>query len=76
MKTTIQARLDQNSLQALKKLERVLGYNTSEVVREALERFVASLSIKPKRKFIGLGKFKSGVPDLASNKKHLKGFGS
>jgi hypothetical protein len=28
-----------------------------------------------KRRLIGTGKFSSGIPDLASNKKHMEGFG-
>jgi hypothetical protein len=30
---------------------------------------------QPKKKIVGLGKFRSGVRDLGSNKIHMKGFG-
>lgn len=30
---------------------------------------------RKKRGVIGLGKFRSGVPDLGSNKEHLRDFG-
>lgn len=30
---------------------------------------------KKKRRIVGLGKFRSGIPDLASNKKYLRNFG-
>jgi hypothetical protein len=29
-----------------------------------------------RRKIIGTGKFNSGIPDLATNKKHMEGFGT
>jgi hypothetical protein len=50
-----------------------LGVSPSTVVREGIRLLAAS---QPKsRKIAGLGKFASGIPDLGSNKKHLKGFG-
>jgi hypothetical protein len=50
-----------------------LGVSPSMVVREGIRLLAAT---QPKgRKIAGLGKFSSGVPDLGSNKKHLRGFG-
>jgi len=52
-----------------------LGWTPSRVVREGLRVLEASQLQRKKPGIIGLGKFKSGVPDLGSNKKHLRNFG-
>jgi hypothetical protein len=71
---TVQARLDADTQKALARLVDQLGVSPSTVVREGIRLLAAS---QPQsRKIVGLGKFSSGVPDLGSNKKHLKGFGS
>jgi hypothetical protein len=75
MKATVQARLDAESQEALETLTRRLGISQSEVVRASLRLMVKQHSAPPKRKFIGLGKFDSGMVDLATNKKHMEGFG-
>jgi hypothetical protein len=75
MNATVQARLDAASRRDLAKLVRSLGMTPSEVVREALRRMAASDLPSGRPRIAGLGKFCSGVSDLASNKKHLKGFG-
>jgi hypothetical protein len=70
---TVQARLDANTEKALARLVDQMGLSPSMVVREGIRLLAAS---QPKnRRIVGLGKFSSGVPDLGSNKKHLKGFG-
>ena len=56
-------------------LVRELGWSPSQVVREGLRVLEASYLRRKKRAVIGLGRFCSGVPDLGSNKKHLRGFG-
>jgi hypothetical protein len=69
----VQARLDADTEKALAKLVDQMGLSPSMVVREGIRVLAAS---QPKiRKIAGLGKFSSGVPDLGSNKKHLRGFG-
>jgi hypothetical protein len=75
MGAAIQARLDDRSRKRLQVLMRELGWSPSEVVREGLRVLEASYLRRKKRGVIGLGKFSSGVPDLGSNKKHLRGFG-
>jgi hypothetical protein len=76
MKTTVQARLDDESQAALKHLTRRLGWSPSRVVREGLRLMVRQYGAAPKkRKIIGMGEFDSGIPDLGSNKKHLEGYG-
>lgn len=75
MRYTVQARLDANGRRDLAQLVRSLGWSPSQVVREAIRR-MASYHLPPGRtRVAGLGKFSSGMSDLATNKKHLKGFG-
>jgi hypothetical protein len=70
---TVQARLDADTQKTLARLVDQLGVSPSTVVREGIRLLAAS---QPKsRKIVGLGKFSSGVSDLGSNKKHLRGFG-
>jgi len=75
MRSTIQARLDDRSRKRLQVLVRELGWSPSQVVREGLRVLEASRLRKKKRGVIGLGKFCSGLPDLGSNKKHLRNLG-
>jgi hypothetical protein len=75
MRTVIQARLDDRSRKRLAVLVRELGWTPSRVVREGLRVLEASYLRRKRRGVIGMGKFRSGVPDLGSNKKHLRGFG-
>lgn len=75
MRSTIQARLDEASRRNLARLVRTLGWTPSQVVREALRRMSASPLPDGRLRITGMGKFSSGIPDLGSNKKHLKGFG-
>lgn len=70
---TVQARLDNQTEKTLARLVNQLRVSPSIVVREGIRLLAAS---QPKgRKIAGLGKFSSGIPDLGSNKEHLKGFG-
>ena len=75
MGSAIQARLDDRSRKRLAVLVRELGWTPSQVVREGLRVLEASYLRRKKQGIIGLGKFRSGVPDLGSNKKHLRNFG-
>jgi hypothetical protein len=75
MRSAIQARLDDRSRKRLAALVRELGWTPSRVVREGLRILEASYLRRKKRGIIGLGKFRSGVPDLGSDKKHLRNFG-
>lgn len=75
MRSTIQARLDETSRKTLDRLTQRLGWSASKVVREGLRLLAVCHLGNGKRKIIGQGKFASGIPDLASNKDHLKGFG-
>ncbi len=75
MRFTVQARLDAASRRDLARLVRSLGWTPSRVVREALRRMASSQLLAGHRSVIGTGKFSSGVFDLGSNERHLKGFG-
>jgi hypothetical protein len=75
MATLVHARLDPKTEHALSQLRRKLGLTDSAIIREAI-RVLATTTIKPVRsRIIGMGAFESGISDLGSNKKHLKGFG-
>jgi hypothetical protein len=75
MRSTLQARLDERSQKLLSALIRELGWSPSQVVREGLRILNATHLRRKKKGIIGLGKFRSGMVDLGSNKKHLRGFG-
>lgn len=75
MRSAIQARLDERSRKRLAALMRELGWSPSQVVREGLRILEASYLRRKRRGVIGLGKFRSGVSDLGTNKKHLRDFG-
>jgi hypothetical protein len=77
MKTSVQARLDEESAAALEVLQRSLGLSPSEIVRSSLRLMVQehTLAAKKKPKFLGVGNFDSGLSDLATNKKYMQDFG-
>jgi hypothetical protein len=75
MRSAIQTRLDAPSRKRLAVLVRELGWTPSQIVREGLRVLAAGYLRRKKRGVIGLGRFSSGVPDLGSNKKHLRNFG-
>jgi hypothetical protein len=58
----------------LRQLERRFGWTDSQVVREGI-KVLSGLTASGRRRVVGQGRFSSGVPDLGSNKTHLKGFG-
>ena len=75
MSRVIHARLDDEAEKLLVELQRRSGWSDSQVVREGIEALNVLVVPKGNRKIVGVGRFRSGVPDLASNKRHLKGFG-
>ena len=72
MTTTVQARLDEETLAALERLRRD-GLSTSEVIRRGIQLVERERPAQPR--LVGVGMFDSGIADLATNKKHLEGFG-
>jgi hypothetical protein len=75
MSSIIHARLDPETQKQLRELQRRLGWNDSQVVREGITALSRLLGRSRSRAIVGLGRFQSGVPDLGSNKAHLRGFG-
>jgi hypothetical protein len=75
MSRIIHARIDSETEKLLRQLQRRLGWNDSQVVREGIKSLRPLLGPPGARSIIGLGKFRSGIPDLGSNEAHLKGFG-
>lgn len=75
MASTVQARLDPESQEALETLTKRLGMSQSEVVRASLRLMVQQHAAPKGTRIIGVGKYASGVGDLATNKKHMEGFG-
>jgi len=75
MKTSVQARLDEETQSALDRLAKANGWTVSRVIRESILFLDENRSAKPRRKMIGVGEFDSGIPDLATNKKHMENFG-
>lgn len=76
MPLSVQARLDPETQRALDRMVRHLGMSPSAVVREGIRLLAVSQQAPVRKKIIGLGKFRSGISDLGSNKRHLTGFGS
>lgn len=75
MSRIIHARIDEETERLLREIERRLGWSDSQVIREGIKALNTSLVPKRPRQIVGLGRFRSGIRDLGSNKAHLKGFG-
>jgi hypothetical protein len=75
MPRVIHARLDVETEHFLHELQRRLGWNDSRVVREGIKALNVLLVPQRARQIVGLGRFRSGVRDLGSDKAHLRGFG-
>jgi len=71
----VQARLDPETLGLLTKLRRRTGLSDSELLRRGLHRLAEEQRRSRHYGIVGVGKFASKVTDLASNKRHLRGFG-
>jgi hypothetical protein len=77
MTDIVHARLDANTRKILRLLKRRHGWSDSEVVRQGICA-LAEKELTPEdrcKRIAGLAKFESGVPDLGSNKEHLRQFG-
>jgi hypothetical protein len=75
MGATLQVRLDEKSEAALKRLVRAKGCTPSQAVRESILKDDEQLRAKPRPRLIGIGCVSFGPGDLATNKKHMEGFG-
>jgi hypothetical protein len=76
MAKMVHARLDDGSERILARLRRATGLSDSELLRRGLQAFDLMQGGRSGPRIAGLGAFKSGVPDLGSNKRHLAGFGA
>jgi hypothetical protein len=75
MAKVVQARLDDETDGILKDLRRRTGLSDSELVRRGVRSLAALSPYASGVRFVGIGRFSSGVRDLGSNKGHLEGFG-
>jgi hypothetical protein len=75
MSNVVQARLDTESEETLNRLVQQLGWTPSQIVREGIRLVAARNPVPGRPRIAGFGKFSSGIRDLGSNKRHLKGFG-
>jgi hypothetical protein len=71
----VQARFDTKAEAALKKLIRSNGWTTSQALRECVLRVYEQTAAKPRPRLVGIGCVDFGPGDLATNKKHMEGFG-
>lgn len=69
----VQARLDEETQEVLDRLVRRHGWTPSKIIREGIR--LVEKQDDPTPKLIGLGKYDSGIPDLATNKKRMEDFG-
>jgi hypothetical protein len=75
MAKIVHARLDPESEELLEELRRRTGWRDSEVVRRGLRALADLTPASRPRRVVGLGRFRSGIPDLGSDPRHLRGFG-
>ncbi|MGA3035712.1 MAG: ribbon-helix-helix protein, CopG family [Terracidiphilus sp.] len=75
MAAVVQTRLDEETKAALEQVARQQGKSVSDLLREGIRVVVKHHSASPRRKWIGVGKYDSGIPDLSTNPKYMEGFG-
>jgi len=75
MGAKVQARLDEKAETALREIARIEGWTTSEAIRECILEGAERRAAIQRPRLIGAGCFDSGVTDLATNRKHMEGFG-
>jgi hypothetical protein len=71
----VQARLDEETSELLRDLRRRTSLSESEIVRRGIRTLAALPPSGGGARVIGVGRFKFGYGDLATNKAHLEGFG-
>jgi hypothetical protein len=76
MANSIQARLDDETESMRERLKATTGWTDSEIIRRGIKLLAAVTPAKARKgRFTGVGKYDSGIPDLATNPKHMEGFG-
>jgi hypothetical protein len=76
MSRIVHARIDRETERILNGLKRRLGWTNSKAVREGIKALDSLLLRGKAQRVVGLGRFCSGLRDLGSNKKLLRGFGT
>jgi hypothetical protein len=74
MATTVQARLNGETLAEFEKLRRA-GLSASQVIREGIHLVAQKRRPSRRPRLIGVGMFDAGVSDLSTNQKYMEGFG-
>jgi hypothetical protein len=75
MGTTVQARLDKETLAEMNAFLARKGWSTSKAVREAIRLLVRHESGPAASRMIGIGIIDAGPGDMATNRKYLAGLG-
>ena len=78
MKAYIHARLSREDRAALEALKKATGHSESAILRHGLRLVLKEMGSTPSALALvgrSVGKFKKGPKDLATNKRHLAGFG-
>jgi len=75
MGAVIQTRVDDETKAELEKVARQQGKSVSDLVREGIRVIVNHHSASRRRKWIGVGEYDAGIPDLSTNPKYMEGFG-
>ena len=75
MAHSIHARLDDETETIREALKKAQGWSDSEIVRRGIKLLASVTPTVKKRRLRGVGKYDSGIPDLATNKKYMEGFG-
>jgi hypothetical protein len=75
MKTSVQARLNEETQAALDRLVRANGWTISQALRECVLRVDGERKAKPRPRLVGIGCVDFGPGDMATNKKYMEGFG-
>jgi hypothetical protein len=77
MNDIVHARLDSQTRQIMRRLQRRHGWSDSDIVRQGIRALGdADLpSGQRGKRIIGLGRFASGISDLGSDERHLHELG-
>lgn len=75
MSSTVQVRLDEETAALLRGFVKSSGKTTSEVLRRGIQLVVNEEKHPASARLVGIGCVDFGPGDLATNKKHMEGFG-
>ena len=71
----VHARLDPETQEMLAQLRKRRGARDSAIIREAIQSLHRTVHPTTRPKIVGVGEFTARATDLATNAKHLRGFG-